>query len=359
MSNRGLRPNACIFIVFAGLVFLFLYANQQSTSDITIHGKLAQSFSKIAESKGKRYENLLVDTDCYERLTKQEKCRSPIKVASFALNSSNPNLLIDYLLEMPEECDFLTLNGPTKRLLPKYLRDSRFIESKRLQMNRTKNEESLNSTLIKKGIRKFRQKMEKFSRKLERPFSYFLTGGTLLGWYREGRVIPHTTDVDFAIRREDLGNEPDDFIRLFESTFHMRDRLGFENDSLELRFTLYGLPVDLFVWYNDKNDSLNRDYVPGIDFNNKQELRWYAPHVDDICAGNLLNSIVYVPCNVEGVLTAFYGDWKTDFPSSNYYYVQGPSLRRGRKYSRREWRQAYKKPPKIQMVPNKSVQTDY
>lgn len=45
---------------------------------------------------------------------------------------------------------------------------------------------------------------------------YWLSGGTLLGWYRDCGVIPHTKDVDLAFLAEDyeeavmeqfLGNE--------------------------------------------------------------------------------------------------------------------------------------------------------
>jgi phosphorylcholine metabolism protein LicD len=32
----------------------------------------------------------------------------------------------------------------------------------------------------------------------------FLIGGSLLGWLRECTIIPHTRDIDFAIKSEDL-----------------------------------------------------------------------------------------------------------------------------------------------------------
>ena len=35
---------------------------------------------------------------------------------------------------------------------------------------------------------------------------YWLAGGTLLGWYRDCGIIPHTTDVDLAIRADEYDN---------------------------------------------------------------------------------------------------------------------------------------------------------
>jgi hypothetical protein len=70
-----------------------------------------------------------------------------------------------------------------------------------------------------------------------------------------------------------------------------------------LKFSLFQIPVDLFIQYQDTKDAQKRDYIPGIDFEHRQELRWYMPHVSEICAGALLQSLVYVPCNVEAVLT--------------------------------------------------------
>ncbi len=46
--------------------------------------------------------------------------------------------------------------------------------------------------------------MEYISRSLEGAFKrYWLSGGTLLGWYRDCGIIPHTKDVDFGILAED------------------------------------------------------------------------------------------------------------------------------------------------------------
>lgn len=58
-----------------------------------------------------------------------------------------------------------------------------------------------------------------------------------LGWYRENTIIPHTTDMDFAVSIDDVHLHSKEFIRYIESTFKMRDRLGFVNESLEFRFT--------------------------------------------------------------------------------------------------------------------------
>lgn len=62
----------------------------------------------------------------------------------------------------------------------------------------------------------------------------------------------------------------------------------------------YSINVDIFVLYHDYTNG--EDYLPGMDFEERQELRWYSPPTKKLCAADLLNTLVYVPCNVEELL---------------------------------------------------------
>jgi hypothetical protein len=80
---------------------------------------------------------------------------------------------------------------------------------------------------------------------------YWLAGGTLLGWYRDCGIIPHTQDVDFAvwaheyepsIKKEFLGN----------SVVRIWGTLGSLNDSFELRMFNDKFTFDIFLTYKFK-----------------------------------------------------------------------------------------------------------
>lgn len=78
---------------------------------------------------------------------------------------------------------------------------------------------------------------------------YWLMSGTLLGWYRECGIIPHTKDSDISLYSNQF--EP----KLEE--FFLKDRLlprvikfGLDNDSLELRIGKEGIfHMDIFFTY--------------------------------------------------------------------------------------------------------------
>ncbi|KAI6177732.1 hypothetical protein M3Y97_00940100 [Aphelenchoides bicaudatus] len=283
---------------------------------------------------------LLIDSNCYKRLARNEKCLSPLKVASWTKNTTDKNLLVEYELETSNRRNYYVLHGATKRLLPQtktidkevelvggdkvwisaaenpqiflnYFRNSRFIESLKLPIRRNDTRQVIPLEKAQRILRETHRKMEKISKKLGKPVSMFVCGGTSLGWYREDGIITHTQDVDYAMKYQDIKGRASKFVHLFESSFEMRDQIGFENSSLELRFKVEGTAVDLFIQYQDLKDPQKRDYLSGTNLIDK-ELRWYFPHVEEICAGSLLDSIIFVPCNIEDILAAIYGEWQTD-----------------------------------------------
>ncbi|KJH41627.1 hypothetical protein DICVIV_12393 [Dictyocaulus viviparus] len=86
----------------------------------------------------------------------------------------------------------------------------------------------------------------------------FLFGGTLLGWYRECDIIPHTTDVDFAALIEEHNPALLEHLLSNETKFRLIRKLGQLNDSYEFTFRTLdrGLPsIDLFWMYSIENES--------------------------------------------------------------------------------------------------------
>ncbi|KAH7676111.1 Fukutin, partial [Aphelenchoides avenae] len=73
----------------------------------------------------------------------------------------------------------------------------------------------------------------------------FIFGGSLLGWYRECSIIPHTYDFDFAVFRTEhsealIKNLTD------SKQFRLYWILGRLNDSLELTVKSDGRKIDMF-----------------------------------------------------------------------------------------------------------------
>jgi hypothetical protein len=84
---------------------------------------------------------------------------------------------------------------------------------------------------------------------------YWLAGGTLLGWYRDCGVIPHTTDIDFGIWSREYEPEIRQFF-LGNEYSRLGIELGLRNDSYELRLVNQQFTFDLFLVYpnNETHD---------------------------------------------------------------------------------------------------------
>ncbi|KAH7721745.1 Fukutin [Aphelenchoides avenae] len=150
-----------------------------------------------------------------------------------------------------------------------------------------------------------------------------LTGGSLLGRYRECSLIPHTTDFDFIMFAKE--GSPALFAEFNRSAapgysdFQTYMAFGRWNDSKEFAFCVDGVKIDLFFEYYDA--VRKQHYCAGIRSAELQQLRWYVPKIERICVGDLLGRLMYVPCNVEEQLVAYYGaNWTLDADSSRYQW---------------------------------------
>uniref|UniRef100_A0A5S6QP80 Fukutin n=1 Tax=Trichuris muris TaxID=70415 RepID=A0A5S6QP80_TRIMR len=172
--------------------------------------------------------------------------------------------------------------------------------------------------------------------------SPFLFGGTLLGWYRECGIIPHTTDLDMAAFISQ-------FVPQLVSVLKNDQRLtlywmlGKPSDSLELSvFTksTKTTKIDLFFVYNDANGS----WVGGMIPYERKKLRWTYPRISRLCKAELLNELFSVPCNVEEVLQADYGsNWSISVEERNFlWYKSHKNVRTIGKYNTYEWMNVFR-----------------
>ncbi|MCP9258073.1 Fukutin [Dirofilaria immitis] len=171
----------------------------------------------------------------------------------------------------------------------------------------------------------------------------FLFGGTLLGWYRECSFIKDTTDVDMAMKITSLdlrmlkNMEKSNDFRLFGSS--EKFALLYINDSLEVSVYSANIKIDLFFLYENKDFA----WVGGMIVSKRKKFRWVYPPISQICTGDLLGRLFHVPCNVEEVLKADYGDWRIPYPTANFtWYKTHKNIHEAGYWSENEWNDTYK-----------------
>ncbi|GFQ75697.1 fukutin [Trichonephila clavata] len=189
---------------------------------------------------------------------------------------------------------------------------------------------------------------------------FWLTSGTLLGWFRECGVISYTTDVDFGMWAADV-SDMEDLIQIIKKnyTLKLKGRFGlfimssdhlvppiplvglqgrrevnslyglmlslFVEEALEITFDYNNLRIDLFFFYDEGNQtyvvahfSEKYSYVKVI----------YPPF--SLCSADLLGEKVLVPCDTKKIITTEYGpNWtervrEWDWTSS--FYNKGPEI---------------------------------
>ncbi|GBN79507.1 hypothetical protein AVEN_33266-1 [Araneus ventricosus] len=77
-----------------------------------------------------------------------------------------------------------------------------------------------------------------------------------LSWYRECGIIPYTSDVDFGMRASDV-ESVDSILKLFRErrSLNLVIRYGLVEEALELTLDYKGLKVDIFFFYEERNQS--------------------------------------------------------------------------------------------------------
>ncbi len=145
---------------------------------------------------------------------------------------------------------------------------------------------------------------------------YWVWAGMLLGWAREGRVLRHDRDADFALRREDLPALIDAIPALRRAGFHpltmYRNNAG---QLTELTFCRHTAKFEFFVM--DEVDGMLSYYVYGYppDHLVQVEARVSA---QSLVPFSFLGRTWLRPAEHERELEAMYGDWRTPHPGWDY-----------------------------------------
>lgn len=150
---------------------------------------------------------------------------------------------------------------------------------------------------------------------------FWLTDGTLLGYFREGDIIEHDRDVDLGLMIECYSDE---IIPAFRRKgFTVKYVLGEKKMGLELSFERDGINVDLFFFYRE-GDRLWHGTWQGIDKGRKRNLIKYYYDPFELREIEFMGAVFKVPANTLEYVEAKYGkDWRT--PVKDWDWAMGPA----------------------------------
>jgi hypothetical protein len=150
---------------------------------------------------------------------------------------------------------------------------------------------------------------------------YWVIGGLLIGWAREGRVLAHDLwDADFGYMREDAGRFLEAVPRLEEAGFQ-RSCSYVDNDgaTVEYRLAKDGAHFDFFE--HSRSAGGLRYKVFGIEPRQGRRVRiQYLTETreTEFIPFDFLGRQWRKPADHEAYLTAVYGDWRTPNPDYDY-----------------------------------------
>lgn len=156
----------------------------------------------------------------------------------------------------------------------------------------------------------------------------WIEAGTLLGYVREGAILAHDIDMDFAMLNPKDASELDRIIEfLAERNFVLNRKLVYKGDVKEISFSYNGLNVDiiLFERVNEKVISTTMIWY-GMNALNKPvdiEAFYYELPMEELEQVSFMDATTYVPTNSVDYLKGYYGE---DYviPNTNYDWRQNP-----------------------------------
>lgn len=161
---------------------------------------------------------------------------------------------------------------------------------------------SINKTLKNKGLKPF------------------LMSGTLLGYAREGNLLPHDKDVDIGIIGwENQFTVAEALLEAGHFKVDLSQLTGHKRFLLSVHDLRNGMAADIFI-FHDKGDH----FLHGIDFDMgfTQNFRFSK---FDLVEVEFLDERFYVPSDIDRNLSENYGDWRT--PATSYVVtVESPAL---------------------------------
>jgi hypothetical protein len=155
---------------------------------------------------------------------------------------------------------------------------------------------------------------------------YWVWGGLLLGWAREGRVLPHEIDADLAFSADDQEHfgmaEPRLIAAGFRPWFNFRNRSGHLTERV---FVRHGFKFEFFCMDNLGEDR-HEYHVYGPGRLGPVELVGHLPR-QELEPFDFLGRTWMKPRDHELLLRTCYGDWRT--PNTNWCMFDELSLVEG------------------------------
>ncbi|EFP11512.1 hypothetical protein CRE_19306 [Caenorhabditis remanei] len=378
MSRRSVR-NLIFGIILQVVILVLIYNNSKTSRYSTI------SCDDLLNEWNPEVLVLLIDLNFLENLktddcrwdeTKKFKIGVHVKDKDRSIIDTNRFNVVLY--DSPDNKDFLEFNEDGKRIVPKrfetrrignfevptniqrfveFYKRSKFVECLGLEMDRKRLKRAYQNGPYSSGIlSRFRDEL------IDMGMYPYLNGGTVLGWYRECTVIPHTRDMDLAVFKENFKPEYAEKVLNGDSDFGLRRKFGMLEDSLELTVFMKGTRrplIDLFVMYDGmENGSLTHHYVSGLN-RDGTKYRYTYPIYDPWCAAVLhdhifwvscspmkqVKHIFWVPCDAKEQLKHEYGPlWYRDHPTDKYKWNKsGKNVKKVGKFSKEEMKKYYLK----------------
>ncbi|KPM05432.1 fukutin-like protein [Sarcoptes scabiei] len=167
-----------------------------------------------------------------------------------------------------------------------------------------------------------------FENRLKLPF--WLSSGTLLGYYRQCDFIVYSGDIDIGMWADDFREEIVEILSI--NNLPLIHWFGRRNDSLELSFLFEDIKLDIFFFYREKDHYWNggTQAKSGLKFK-------YAFPKFTLCWTDFVGLLVRVPCETESYIVANYGkDWRV--PIKDWDWKSSPSnVRPNGQWKPNEW----------------------
>ncbi len=157
---------------------------------------------------------------------------------------------------------------------------------------------------------------------------FFLSSGTCLGYFREGKFIDHDYDIDIGVFKNDYS--PDIIESMKKEGFKLYRVWGEINNGMELSFYIPNTPlgmhakIDLFLHYRNVGKP---NTISWFTYSPSKKKIHYRVKKFSLKKVNFLGLHVYVPYPTVDYIEEHYGlDWMIPKkPNSDYSYYRSPT----------------------------------
>jgi hypothetical protein len=179
---------------------------------------------------------------------------------------------------------------------------------------------------------------------------YWVWSGLLLGWARDGAVLPHDClDADFAVADRDFHRLVDAVPAIMRAGFRCDRRfVNTDGQVTELTFLRHGARFEFFRMFAAE-DRL-RYYMYSIKLNGITQVEAFVPEQPTV-PFSFLDRTWRKPEDHDLELRTVYGSWKVPDPSWSYLDTLDLEARRASPYSHFDWRDGVVTPSRDSATP--------